>query len=61
MNRKPRRLPWLLVLSLGLIPFTGTCVTNARDAVIGGAMDFVSGTTADVLGQLLTQALPPAR
>ena len=49
------------MLSLGLIPFTGTCVTNARDAVIGGAMDFVSGTTADVLGQLLTQALPPAR
>jgi hypothetical protein len=42
-----------LILAVGSLALCGwTCGTDFRDALIGGAFDFVSGTATDVLSQL---------
>lgn len=48
---------WLIATALTCPLLMGAqCVTDARDAVIGGAYDFISETTATILGQLIPLA-----
>jgi len=48
----PRK--WLALVLLGGAALLGSsCVTNLRDAIVGGALDFVSGSTSSFLSTLL--------
>ena len=49
----------VLVLSSAVLLLGGTCAVNARDALVTGAMDFVSGATTDFMHTLLNQVLVP--
>ncbi len=44
---------WILLLAGASITFGVSCAMNMRDALLSGAMDYVSGTTSDALGSLL--------
>ena len=49
-----RRNKWRLLAALtGILPVLGTSCTSIRDAVVSGGYDFISGTTTDLLTQLL--------
>jgi len=47
----------VLVLSSAVLPLGGTCAVNTRDALMAGAMDFVSGATTDFMQTMLNQVL----
>ena len=48
------RSRWLCLVLVCGSTLAGTgCGTYLRDAIIGGAMDFVSGSTANLLSSLL--------
>ncbi len=59
MRTRSGRIRWLLALGLSFPFLAGTCAMDTRDAIIGGTMDFVSATTAEFLGQLVSQIFPP--
>ncbi|MBI4719336.1 MAG: hypothetical protein HY763_16190 [Planctomycetes bacterium] len=44
----------LLALGAGGALIAGTCTVDLRDAVVTGAMDYVSGTTTEILSSLIT-------
>jgi len=45
---------WAVLVALaGSTLWGSACMTSVRDAVVGGAMDFVAGNTTNILGQLL--------
>ena len=45
---------WLVLVMLCGTTFVGSsCVSNIRDAIVGGALDFVSGSTTSLLNSLL--------
>jgi hypothetical protein len=53
----PRK--WLvLVMLCGAAVLGSSCAVNLRDAVVSGALDFVSGSTSNLLSSLLS--LTPA-
>ncbi|MBL8877979.1 MAG: hypothetical protein JNG88_02575 [Phycisphaerales bacterium] len=56
-NRKLQVLA--VTLSSATFAFT-TCSTNMRDALIGGALDWVSGSTSDVLSAVFPLLLSGA-
>ncbi len=52
-----------LIVATSLLPlFGGACSVDFRDALYGGVLDFVSGTTTEVLTNLipLAQGIPGA-
>jgi hypothetical protein len=52
MLKIPRK--WLTLALLCSATLLGSsCVANIRDAILGGALDFVSGSTSDFLSSLL--------
>lgn len=44
---------WALLATAFLPLFGGSCATDLRDAVYGGALDFVSGSMTELLAALL--------
>jgi hypothetical protein len=48
MSRRCWKL--LAMASGGLVALAGGCGTGLRDAILAGAFDFVSGSTAELLG-----------
>lgn len=45
---------WLVLVMLCSTTLLGSsCATNIRDAIVGGALDFVSGSTTSLLSSLL--------
>jgi hypothetical protein len=52
-----------LIMAVILLPlYAASCSTDFRDAVVGGALDFVSGSVTELLGRLIpvVSAIPPA-
>ena len=46
---------WLpLALLCGTTLWGSSCAANIRDAILGGALDLVSGSTSDFLSNLLS-------
>jgi hypothetical protein len=43
----------LILVVLGPLLLGAQCTTDFRDAVLGGAVDYVSGTTTSLLEQLI--------
>jgi hypothetical protein len=58
VTKTPRK--WLtLVVLCGTTLLGASCATNIRDAILGGALDFVSGSTSSLLSSLLPLVSAP--
>jgi hypothetical protein len=44
---------WLMVATFGIGSLLSTCATSVRDAVVSGAMDFLTAATTTALGGIL--------
>lgn len=53
MKRTANRLTRLAACALGSTVLASACAADLRDAVTTGTIDFVTGTTTEVLGSLL--------
>ncbi|MEP0848581.1 MAG: hypothetical protein HRF50_17385 [Phycisphaerae bacterium] len=53
MTRPIRKRMWLMVATFGIGSLLSTCATSVRDAVVSGAMDFLTAATTTALGGIL--------
>ncbi len=51
--KSTQRLLVILTLLLGPMLLGAQCATDFRDAIIGGAIDYVTGTTTSLLEQII--------
>lgn len=47
--RRLQRKTWTLAFLASSTLFTGQCVTDIRDAFIGGALDYLTGSTTSLI------------
>lgn len=50
MTRGMRKRFWFVAATLGCGSLLSTCATSVRDAVVSGAMDFLTSATTTALG-----------
>ena len=53
MNRIFSRMMKLAACGVGATVLAASCATDLRDAVAIGAMDYVTGATTELLGELI--------
>lgn len=57
-----RRKILALLIATSATLWVGTCITDIRDAIVGGALDYISGTTTGIFDAFfpLASLLAPA-